>query len=410
MNPYRNFFQKYHKKITDLKAKLQDLSQKEEVLERETPHEASKKEIPEVRVVFSIDSVFKATCTVLLVFGLVTLIGFIKGTIIVFLVALFLSAAFNPAVDWLHQYHIPRWLGILLMYAVVLGTLVLLLTQLVPLIADQIGALAVSIRDMILNLISGNNPNSWFMVKLQPITSQIRQYVDQAQVISTLTDSLNTFAARLTSFAGNAIGAIFAIFNGLLNLMLVLIITFFMVVNNQHTSHFFYSLFPRKYSDYLSVKAKQMSVRIGEWIRGQILLALTMAVLSFAVFSIIHLNFALTLSMVAAIGEFIPYLGPLITFFAAVLIAVNQSPALILWLIPAYFVIQFIESNILAPLIIGKSLGMNPIIVMFALLAGGTLGLEIGDSYGLALVGMIIAVPLTHIVSIFVEDYAGKNK
>ena len=183
-----------------------------------------------------------------------------------------------------------------------------------------------------------------------------------------------------------------------------------MVLSSQHTSNFFYSLFPRKYSGYISVKAKQVSVRIGEWIRGQVLLSLCMGALAFIVLSIIGLNYALTLALVAAIGEFIPYLGPLIPFTAAALIALNQSPVLILWLIPAYGIILFIESNIMNPLIIGKSTGMNPIIVMFALLAGGTLGLKIGDSYGLALVGMIIAVPVTNIISIFVEDYTVRNK
>ncbi|MFH0820978.1 MAG: AI-2E family transporter [Candidatus Peregrinibacteria bacterium] len=412
MNTYRNFFNRYQKKLDELKTKLQTIRKQEEVLENQVPLHETKAKPQEVKIILSIDSIFKATLAVLGAFALVYVLGYIKSTIIIFLVALFLAAAFNPGVDRLQGYRIPRWLGILLLYVVVLGIIILLFTSLVPIIAEQIGALAISVRDMVQNLMNGTSaPDSWLVAKIRPLLQQVWVNVDQAELVNTLSNSLREIASRLTSFAGNALGAIFAIFNGILNLILVLIITFFMVVNNKHTSHFFYSLFPRKFSGYLSVKAGEISIRIGEWIRGQVVLGLSMGVLTFIIFSTIGLNYALTLALVSAIGEFIPYLGPLITFLAAALIAMNQDPMMVLWLIPAYAVIQFIESNIMAPLILGRSVGLNPIIIMFALLTGGTLGYKVGDnSYGLALVGMILSVPIANIISIFVEDYAEKNK
>jgi predicted PurR-regulated permease PerM len=135
-----------------------------------------------------------------------------------------------------------------------------------------------------------------------------------------------------------------------------------------------------------------------------------MGVLTFVVFKIIRLDYAPTLAMVSAIAEFIPYLGPIITFSAAALIALNQEPVLVLWLIPAYAVIQFIESDILAPLIIGRSVGLNPTVIMFALLSGATLGAKLGGGLAFGFIGMIIAVPVANIISIFVEDYTVKNK
>lgn len=405
-------FRRYQKKIEELKHRLQNLRKDQHHLETEEKTlTKTVKESQDVRVAVSVDSVFKAAFAVLLVIALVYVLGFIKNIIILFLVALFLAAAFNPGVDWLHKYKIPRWLGILLLYIVVLGIITLIFTSLVPIIADQISALAISVRDMILNLVNNENSDSWFVARLQPFIHQIWQNVDQAQVIDTLSNTLKALASRLTDFAGNALGAVFAIFNGLFNLILVLIITFFMVVNKSHTSHFFYSLFPHKYSSYITAKTKEISVRIGEWIRGQMLLAVSMGILTFIVFSVIGLNYALTLAMVSAVAEFIPYLGPLITFISAALIGLNQDPVLVLWLIPAYAIIQFLEGNIMVPLIIGRSVGLNPIIVLFALMAGATIGLKITDgSIGLALVGMIIAVPVANIISIFVEDYTGKNK
>ena len=146
-----------------------------------------------------------------------------------------------------------------------------------------------------------------------------------------------------------------------------------MVVSSKHTSNFFHSLFPHKYSAYISVKSKQISIRIGEWIRGQMLLAIVMGVLTFTIFKIIGINYALTLGMVSALAEFVPYLGPLITFGSATLIALNQDPVLMFWLIPAYAILQFLEGNILVPLIVGRSVGLNPIVVLFSLLSGATI-------------------------------------
>jgi predicted PurR-regulated permease PerM len=408
-----NFFKKSQKKIDELKKKLSFLTQKEHELEKEERELLKKVNKPsqEVRVILSVESVVKATIAILAVVGFVYLLFYLKSIIILFLVALFLSAAFNPAVDKLEKYHIPRALGILIMYIVVLGVITVIFTSLVPIIADQVSDLALRIREMVQNIVSGNGESdSWFMRKIQPFAAQIWENVDQTQILNSLTSTLKEVGSRLTNFAGNAIGAIFTIFNGLFNLILVLILTFFMILNKRNTSDFFHSLFPHKYSSYISIKTKQISQRIGEWIRGQVLLALAMALLTFIVFSIIGLNFALTLAMVSALGEFIPYLGPLITFISAALIALNQDPILILWLIPAYAIIQFLEGNIMVPLIVGKSVGLNPIIILFALLSGATLGTKLGGSIALGIVGMIISVPIANIISLFVEEYTEKNK
>lgn len=406
-----SFLKKSQKKINDLKKTLQTLTKKEKELEKEEKQLSKMVEKPsqEVKVTLSVESVIKATIAIIVILVFKDVLIQIKDVLIIFAVALFLAAAFNPAVDRLERHHFPRPLGILVMYIVVLGIITLIFTALVPVIAEQVSDLALRIRDMIQNLVSGDG-DSWFMRRIQPIANEIWENVDQAQILNGLSKGLSEVGSRLTNFAGNAIGAIFTIFNGIFNLILVLILTFFMVVNKRNTSNFFHSLFPRKYSGYISVKTKEVSVRIGEWVRGQVLLALAMGVLTFIVFSIIGLDYALTLAMVSALAEFIPYLGPLITFLSAGLIALNQDPVLLLWLIPAYAVMQFLEGNIMVPLIVGKSVGLNPVVVLFALLAGATIGVKIGGSIALGLVGMIIAVPMANIISIFVEDYTERNK
>ncbi len=409
-----SFIERSQNKINSLRQKLQNLTKKDKIEENQSYTNSETKkahdEIKEVKIVLSIESVIKATIAIFLLIAFVQILGIIKSIFIIFLVALFLSATINPAVDKLSKYKIPRSIGIIFIYISVIGVFVIMFSNLVPIIATQINELASSVREIVQNLVNNPNPNSWFMKQIQPFADQIWQNIDQTQLISQVSNTLKGIASQLTNFAGNAIGAIFTVFNGIFNLFLVLVITFFMVVNSKHTSDFFHSLFPSKYSAYISVKSKQVSIRIGEWIRGQLLLALAMGVLTFTAFSIVGVHYALTLSLLSALAEFIPYLGPLITFGSAALIALNQNPILVVWLIPVYLGIQFIEGNILVPLIVGKSVGLNPIVVIFSLLCGATIGLKVGGSFGLGLIGMILAVPTANILSIFVEDFTGKHK
>lgn len=405
------FLKNTQKRIRQIKMSIQALSRKEKELEDLKGNAMhANRPVKEMKVSLSIDSIVKATFAVLGVIGFAYLLFYLKSIIILFLVALFLSAAFNPAVDRIEKWHIPRAFGIILMYIIVLGIVTIIFTSLVPVIATQVSDLATRIKDYVQLLVSGDDTQSWFIQKIQPFAQQIWDNVDSAQLINSLTSGLKQIGSQLTNFAGNAIGAIFIVFNGLFNLVLVMILTFFMVVNKRHTTDFFHSLFPRKYSGYISDKTREVSIRIGNWVRGQVFLALAMGLLTFIIFSIVGVNYALTLAMVSALAEFIPYLGPLITFSSAALIALNQDPVLVLWLIPAYALIQFLEGNIMVPLIIGKSVGLNPIIVLFALLSGATIGAKLGGSFALGLVGMIIAVPVANIITIFVQDYTESIK
>lgn len=405
----KDLIKKSQKRIDQLRKTIQSINQSKQKPTVEPP-KPKQEELQRIKVVLSIDSVVKATLAIMGLIGLAYILFYITDVIVLFLMALFLSAAFNPAVDFLESKKIPRPLGIILMYITVLGVVVLVFTSLAPIIATQLKDLAFSVRGYVQNIVQGGQSNSWLMQKIQPILDQLWQNVDQTQIINTLSGGLKEVGTQLSNFAENIIGAILAFFNGLFNTILVLILTFFMILNKHNTNDFFHSLFPSRYSNYISTKTNQVSERIGAWIRGQMLLALAMSVLTLTIFSIMGLNYSLTLAMISGLMEFIPYLGPIITFASAFLIALNQDPVLVLWLFPAYGLIQFVEGNIMVPLILGGSVGLNPIVVLFSLLSGFTLGSKLGDSLALGIVGMIISVPLANIISIFVEDYTGRKK
>lgn len=411
----KDLLKKSQKTIKDLQKRLNSLKKKNQDFEEvKMVPKTSEASGGEMKMSLSVESVVKSAIAILLVLGFVRILGVIQDVIIMFLIALFLSAALAPAVDKLEQYKIPRPLGIVIVYIFLLGIIVSISASLAPVVGGQVKTLAGSIQDMVKNLVT-LNPDSWISSKIQPYVEPyiepLLNSINQNEVFDVLQGNLESFASTATEFGKNAIGVIIGLFNGVFRTILVLIITFFMILGSKSTHDFFSSLFPHRYSDYIETKTKQVSHSIGNWVRGQTLLAITMGVISYAIFRIIGIEFALTLALVSALAEFFPYLGPFITFTSAALVAFNQSPILLVWLAIAYVILQVVEGNIMVPLIVGRSVGLKPIVVIFAILSGAAIGYNIGgESIGLTFVGMILAVPVANIISIFLRDYTGKNK
>ena len=139
----------------------------------------------------------------------------------------------------------------------------------------------------------------------------------------------------------------------------------------------------------------------GDWLRGQMILIIAMFTLTLIGLLILDVDYALTLAMMAGIAELLPVVGPITAGVPAVLVAFNESPWLAVWVVGLILLLQQIEGQILIPLIMKKAVGLSPIITILAVLIGfETLGI----------LGIIIAIPVTATLSIFVRDYVSKKK
>lgn len=352
-------------------------------------------------VELSVISVAKSTLTIIAILALVYFLYIIKSILLIFFVALFLASVFNPGVDFFESKGVPRALGLVICYVLVLALLIFMVGSLVPIIIEQVTEIANNIGVYVNNLFNGETVDLPFAEKWMPILNDLWTNVDREQIITTLKSALENIGSKLGDWTGNILGAVIAVSAGLMNMIMVLFITFFIVIDKKNLHSFFLSLFPSKHGGYLSEKIHMMQLKIGAWIRGQLLLSLAMGLLTFVIFKILGIKYAATLALISGIAEFVPYLGPIVTFASAGLIAINQGATVFFMLIIAYVVIQTIEGNVLVPLIMSKSVGINPIIVIIAMLIGWQF-LDVG--------GMIMAVPLAKIVSLFVEDYRDKLK
>lgn len=390
-------FKQLRDSLKKLKAERAKMEDKPGSLLDLKPHSERK---TEVLVQFSLLNIAKATIVVLLLLALSSFLEQISQILLVFFIAILFSAALSPTVRAFEKRRIPRPLsviGLFLVLALVLGFFV---SQLVPLVASQLVALAHTLSSLLTKLASGEtsfNLGESFQSYLQNLLANFNQEMFLDKIKSTL----EGISKQLESFAGNTFKVIKTAFDGILNFVLVMILTFFMIVNEKDVHNFFVSLFPMKHGAYIVEKIEAIQEKIGYWLRGQVVLMLIMFGLSLIGLLILGIDNALTLAMMVGIAELIPVVGPVLAGVPAMLVAFNQSPWLAVWVLGLIFILHQIEGNVLVPLVMRRAVGLNPIIVILAMM----MGLQ-----ALGIVGMILAIPVATALSIFVKEYAQKQK
>src|SRR3989339_705825 len=202
------------------------------------------------------------------------------------------------------------------------------------------------------------------------------------------------FAARSIP-RGLAVLIVYTCLLSLAAVFIVLVLSFYMVVDEERMRKYFRSLAPIEYQPYVAHLMKKMSRKMGEWLRGQIILGLIVGVAVYVGLTFLGVKYALVLALIAGLLEVIPYVGPIISLVPAGIIGFAQSPFVGLAVVILYLVIQQLENNVLVPKIMQKVTGLNPIISILALLVGLKAG-------GLA--GAVLAIPLAMMGGVILED------
>ncbi len=383
-------------------SKFSRLKEKASQLKKSSNQHLELVELPEVKldldkVMLDIApiSVFKATLTVLAVLVGAYLLFLIGNTLLLFFISFFIAAALDPLIDFLQAKRIPRALGILLVYIIMFFLVAMFFVYLLPLIAEQLIALAGAVNDFVLKVSQSPTLNLPFGEQLKPYIDELYKAVDIKVVAVQLKDSLQLISSQLLNLGGNLWSIILQISNGLLNFILILILVFFMTVDEQSLENFCVSIFPAKYTVYITQRLQMVKVKIGEWIRGQLLVSIVAALISFIGLAIAGVQFSLLISVITGICMIVPVFGRVIACILVLPIVMNQSPALALFVIIYYFGISQVENNIIVPLLMNKALGLSPIIIIFALLIGFQF---------LGVLGLVLAIPIATIVSIFAKD------
>lgn len=308
----------------------------------------------------------------------------LKDVLIIFLFALVIASAISPFANWLDEKGFPRLLGVLLLFLVVLSLIIGVLSLIIPYVSQDISQLVSTLPQFVAKV----------STSIEKVQQGSPQYLD---FLSEIQNLLQTFSDYLQQSSQSIIGLIIDVFGGVMSAIAILIISFYLSVTKKGIETFLGSVVPEKYENYAIDLWKRAEVKVGLWLQGQLLLGLIMGLLVYVGLSLMGIKFALILGFLAAILEIVPMVGPVLAAIPAIFLAFLQSPALGLWVIVFYIVVQQLENHLLVPVVLGKTVGLNPIVVIIALLIGQQLA---------GIPGMILSVPVATIIVEMMDDFA----
>ncbi len=312
------------------------------------------------------------------------LIYLLKDILVVFLFAIIIASAISPFAAWLESKGLPRLLGVLLLYLTVFGLIVLVLSLIVPFVSQDLVQLT-AVFPKIVEKVS---------TSLDTVQRGSSGYFDFVSEIQNLLDVLSNY---LQEFAQSAIGLVVSIFGGVFSFVAIIIISFYLSVMRRGIENFLSSVAPARYEGYAIDLWKRAEIKVGRWLQGQLLLGLIVGLVVYVGLSLMKIKFAIVFGLLVMVLEIVPVAGPVLAAIPAVLFAFIQDPTMALWVILFYVVVQQLENHILVPLVLGKTTGLNPVVVILALLIGARLA-------GIA--GAILAVPTATIIVEIIDDLA----
>ncbi len=311
----------------------------------------------------------------------------VRQVIFILLFAIVVASAVNPFAKWLDRKRIPRILGILVLYLTIFLLAVFILTLAIPFFSQEVGELTEDLPKFIAQITAS----------LEAIKSETGSF----DIISQLQGILDSLSQFLQESSQSAVGLIINIFGGIISFAGVIVISFYLSVMRGGIDHFLKSVVPDKYEKYTLDLWHRSERNLGRWFQAQLLLSLIVGLMTFVALSILGVKFALVLAGLIMVLELVPNVGPVLAAIPAVGLAFFQSPSLGFWTLGVYILIQQVENHVLTPLIMGKSLGINPVAVIIALLVGFNLA---------GIIGMILAVPVATVVVEWFNDIAEKKE
>ena len=326
-----------------------------------------------------------SSSTIIKIIVILALLGFlylIKEVLAIIFVAIILTSSFAPWINWLKRKKIPRAVSILIIYIIILSILGLIVSLLVDPLTEQIAQL------------NENLPQYFEGVSGKFV--DLQNFLREKGYVENVNQFLTTIQGSLAETTGGIWGAISGIFGGLVSVVVVLVITFYMTVEEDALKRLVWSITPSKYQPFFLQKISEAQRKLGLWFKGQMILGLIIALMSFIALKIIGIKYALVLALIAGLFEIVPILGPILAGIVAVLLtlaSVGWTKAVFVVII--YIFIQQIENNFLVPKIMQKAVGLNPIISIIVLLIGAKLA---------GIIGALLAIPLAVVVSVFARD------
>ncbi len=313
-----------------------------------------------------------------------------------FLVAATLAYMGDPFTDWLESKKIPRTLAVIIVFLVLTLVVIGGLFVLIPAAKSQIA----------FTFAKAPEAYQWFNAEFIPWVNNTlglqisTSEIDVQQWLQQHWEDTSSILASILSGIGNSSLAVVA---WLTNLFLVPVVAFYLLRDWDKLIQYIGDLIPRRQSEIVFKLAKESDEVLGAFVRGQLLVMFALGTIYSIGLSITGLNVALLVGMIAGLASIVPYLGfavGILVASVAALLQFHSAGALIPVLI-VFVIGQALEGTVLTPLLVGDKIGLHPVTVIFAILAGGQL-------FGFT--GILIALPVAAVLAVIVRHFHGRYR
>jgi predicted PurR-regulated permease PerM len=327
--------------------------------------------------------------------GLLAMMWILGEALLPFVAGMAIAYLCDPIANRLERLGTRRWIAALIIISFVILLFVLLILLIAPLFIAQLGAFIESLPG--------------YMRKLQELISDpsrpwLTHFVGErlAEADKSTGELVTQGAALATAFLGKLWSGGAAFISILSLLFITPVVAYYFMADWPRIVRAADRLLPRAEHDTVAGLARQTDVAISGFVRGQTLVCVLLGLFYAISLSAVGLNFGLLIGLLSGLISFIPYVGSITGFVLATGIAVAQFWPDWIWIIVVigiFLVGQFIEGNILVPKLVGDSVGLHPLWMMFALFAFG---------YLFGFVGLLLAVPLAAAVGVLVRFAVGQ--
>ncbi len=311
--------------------------------------------------------------------------GFIFDVLFIIFISIIMAYILNPLVSKIQngfkKKKIKRVFAIAIVYLSIIIMIAILFLTVGPKIVQEVNTFIQKLPNYVSEIY--NLSQEFYQKNLESINKLANTLgIDSPE--QTISNSFDVLKEYLTAGAVSLGNGLVNFFGRVFNLVLVPITTFYMLNDKDKFKDFAIKLIPWKRRDEVMCLFREVDDVIGSFIRGQLVVCVFIGIATAIALTIIGIDFSIIIGIFAGIFNIIPYLGPIIGLVPAVLLALIEDPIKIIWVIVAITAIQQFETNFVSPKIVGDSVGIHPLAVMF--------GVMIGGSY-FGIMGMLLAVP-----------------
>ncbi|HZW59142.1 MAG TPA: AI-2E family transporter, partial [Woeseiaceae bacterium] len=309
-----------------------------------------------------------------------------------FIAAALLAYIGDPLADRLERWRLPRTVAVISVFLLTLLAVGLLVLLVLPLIQTQVSALLDALPGIVAQL-----ERVW-LPRLSSLLDIQAEDVGMAAFLDRYSDMAGSWGARILMSVTRSGGALAA---AVISLFLVPILTFYLLRDWDLMLSRFGSLVPSRHRSTIFRLARETDEVLGAFLRGQLLVMFALAVIYSLGLGLVGLKFAIAIGVVAGLVSFVPYLGFVFGIgLAGLTVVLEPDPWLrLVGVVATFSIAQMIEGSILTPKLVGDRIGLHPVLVIFAIAAGGQL---------FGFFGILLALPAAAVLSVLVRFMYGR--